>query len=43
MNLLEIVKSFENLSENEQDYLLDILLKTRKYQQNINNSNQESF
>lgn len=43
MNVLEMVKSFENLSEDEQDYLLDILVKKRKYQQNINNTNQESF
>lgn len=43
MNVLEIVKSFDNLSEDEQDSLLDILVKKRKYQQNINNTNQESF
>ncbi|MCT7952565.1 hypothetical protein NG798_22470 [Ancylothrix sp. C2] len=43
MNLLEIVESFEKLSEDEQDYLLDILVKKRKYQQNIKNSNQENF
>lgn len=43
MNVLEIVESFENLSEDEQDSLLDILVKKRKHQQNINNTNQENF
>ncbi len=32
MNLLEIVESLEKLSEDEQDYLLDILVK----KENIN-------
>ena len=43
MNLLEIVESFENLSEDEQNSLLDILVKKRKHQQNIKDTNQESF
>ena len=38
-----MVKSFENLSEDEQDSLLNILVQKRKYQQNIDNINQESF
>ena len=43
MSVLEMVKSFENLSEDEQDSLLNILVQKRKYQQNIDNINQESF
>jgi len=43
MSVLEMVKFFENLSEDEQDSLLNILVQKRKYQQNIDNINQESF
>ena len=43
MSVLEMVKSFENLSEDEQDYLLNILVQKRKYQQNIDSTNPESF
>jgi hypothetical protein len=43
MSVLEMVKSFENLSEDEQDSLLNILVQKRKYQQNIDNTNPESF
>jgi hypothetical protein len=43
MSVLEMVKSFENLSEDEQDSLLNILVQKKKYQQNIGNINQESF
>ncbi|HEY9811323.1 MAG TPA: hypothetical protein V6D13_18515 [Halomicronema sp.] len=43
MNILEIVESFDNLSEYEQKKLLDILVQKRKSQQNIKDTNQESF
>jgi hypothetical protein len=43
MSVLEMVKSFENLSEDEQDSLLNILVQKRKYQQNIDSTNPESF
>lgn len=43
MSVPEMVKSFENLSEDEQDSLLNILVQKRKYQQNIDNTNPESF
>jgi hypothetical protein len=43
MSVLEMVKSFGNLSEDEQDSLLNILVQKRKYQQNIDNTNPESF
>lgn len=43
MSVLEMVKSFENLSADEQDFLLNILVQKRKYQQNIDNTNSESF